>query len=77
MGNFFGDDDKNDSANDEMRRTNELMQKQIADNDRKIETQRAALARDRIDLIKAQGGQSWGSGASPANAPADQRGGGM
>lgn len=61
MGYWGGNND--DSAN-------ELIEKQMADNNRAIEEQRQELAQRRLDIIKTQGAPNW----SPTPPPEPSKG---
>jgi hypothetical protein len=52
MGIFGGDDSGNSAGNS-------AIDEQIARNDRELEQKRQSLYTQRIDIIKAQGGQNW------------------
>lgn len=52
MGLFSGADDPNNSAND-------LIEQQMRENEIQIEEKRRNLYQTRLDVIKAQGAQTW------------------
>lgn len=52
MGLFGGDDDPN-------QRTNDLMEQQIRENQAELEAKRQNLYREKLDIIKGQGAQTW------------------
>lgn len=52
MGLFGGDDNPNQQAND-------LASQQIQQNQAEIENKRQSLYRERLDIVKGQGLQTW------------------
>jgi len=52
---FFGGDNEPDN------RANDLIEKQMMDNQAEIEQKRRSLYQTRLDVIKSQGAQQWSS----------------